>query len=122
MHMRNGFFSRASLATLLVSLSWMACAAAPPMTSPYETIEELTHRVAIPQNAVDSIIARTCATCAQTLLRLTPETRYFVGDEEVTFEALTQFWREAGRNSLAITYERQSLTVYRIIVEGKLPR
>lgn len=121
-HMRNGSFTRASLAALLVSLSWTASAAAPPMTSPYETIEELTHRVAVPQHAADSIVARSCATCAQTLLRLTPETRFFVGSDEVDFEALTKYWREAERRSMAITYERQSLTVYQIIVQGKLSR
>jgi hypothetical protein len=122
MHMGNGLLSRAGLAAVLVSLSWMAAAAAPPMTAPYETIEELTHRVTVPQHGSDSIIARGCATCAQTLLRLTPETRYFVGDDEVTFDALAKYWREAGRNSMAITYERQSLNVLRIIVQGKLPR
>jgi len=119
--MRNRLFSRASLATVLVSLSWMASAAA-PSTSPYETIEELTHRVAVPAHAGDSIIARSCATCAQTLLRLTPDTLYFVGGDEVTFDELARYWRDAGRHSLAITYDRQSLTVFRIIVQGKLPR
>jgi hypothetical protein len=122
MHMRPGFIKPAGITAVLASFSWMACAAAPPMASPFETLEELTHRVAVPQGAGDSIVARLCATCAQTLLRLTPETQYFVGSEAVTFDALAKFWREGGRNSMAITYDRQSLTVFRIIVQGKLRR
>ena len=80
-----------------------------------------TDMVVFPGSATGNIDIHPCPQCKFSSMHLTPATRYFVGAEETTFDALTKFVRSSAPAFMMVFYRRDQPTVTKITVDGHLP-
>jgi len=65
---------------------------------------------------------RKCGTCAPRLVRLTQQSEFKVGRDEVDFDQFRRFLATAGERYLNVSYDPATGNVIRLRVSGKLPR
>lgn len=68
------------------------------------------------------LLARSCLGCKSQTLRLTAQTRLFIGEREVTLAELNKFLQGGGKHGLGIGYDRTERTVTRLVVFVKSRR
>lgn len=85
-----------------------------------EAVEATTLTVNLPTSEQGVIVAKTCPSCAPSVLRLTAETRFLVGKTQVTLAQLRKFVATGGTRNLVILYLPRTHAVVRLIVKGEL--
>ncbi len=104
---------------LLVAVSLGTLAAAPALAEPrLETVEECletgTDLVSLPANAGGSLQARECATCTSLRLSFSKDTRYYIGDEAVSYTRLRATASHRGNTRLYVFYRPDNKTLTRV--------
>lgn len=112
--MTTRYFIASGLVTLLMA-SWAD--AAPGMKVREQAIETSTRETSLPGTQDGSMIVKTCASCAPLVLRLTPQSRYRVGRDEVSFTEFAAELNGASRD-LYVFYDATTRTITRLVTSG----
>lgn len=107
------------LVTVLIA---SAATAAPRVKVREQAIETSTLATTLPGTQDGSMIVKPCATCAPLVLRLTPQSTYRVGRDQVTFGELAAALKGAGTRALYIFYDAESRTITRLVTSGTSSR
>jgi hypothetical protein len=81
-----------------------------------EAFESSTAEVRIPAAAGESLAMRHCPDCEPVTLTITPETRFYVDEQQVT---QADFRRAANRGTFGMTvhYDPETLAVTRVVMD-----
>ena len=85
-----------------------------------QAVETSTLSVSLPDDVSGSIAVTPCSTCKPMLLRLAPESQFFVGKSAVTYAQFRSLARDSARQ-LNIFYDGQGRTITRLVVPGSRP-
>ena len=85
-----------------------------------EAYETTTLEAALPLRADGTIIVRTCATCQPATMPLTPQTRYRIGNRDVTFADFSAYLREAGEQMMVVLFDPRKRAITQLAVDRKL--
>lgn len=83
-----------------------------------EAIETSTTAVRVPRTVGGSLMARPCRECAQLIVRLAADTRFFLGKRQVTLPELARVLADGTEHSLVVFYDRDAHTITRIVVSN----
>ncbi|HVY80756.1 MAG TPA: hypothetical protein VG994_07235 [Steroidobacteraceae bacterium] len=105
---------RAKFWTCLV-IAAVASLGALPAFAKHNAVETSLNDVVLPSTAGGTLVLRPCETCAPTSIRVTSQSRYFIGGNEVTLQELVA---ESQRRamSLVVSYDTRTLELLTIKV------
>ena len=87
---------------------------------------ELTHEAVpglldLPRNVNGELVVRACTACKTTRLRASVETRYFIGEQEVTLVDLTKYFDSHPMALVTVVQPRQEAVVSRVVASATAP-
>jgi len=112
---------RTSIAALGLSLLLLAGSATATLRIVELGIETSTLSVSLPDDISGSIAVTGCASCKPMVLRLSSESRYFIGKSQVTYAQLRSLARGATSRQLNIYYQAKGREITRLVVPGPAP-
>lgn len=115
---RAGHWQRASLlAVLLTGLAVAPAMAQSRLRNVEQCVETSTDVVPLPAVAAGTLTARPCATCDSRRLKFDAGTRYYIGDELVSYARL---WAVAGKSPtlLYVFYQTGTDTLTRLRLDA----
>lgn len=114
----NRFLPRAGVTAALTLFGLHAVA----MDNIEASFETSTRQVPVPATHYDNLLLANCSTCPQVNVQVTPQTQFFIGDEEVSLADLRAY--AAVRPSLisCIYYSTPGRKVNRFVVARLEPR
>ena len=115
--MRN----RTSLAVIGLIALLTAGAAGAALHIVEQAIETSTLSISLPDDVTGSIAVTACGGCKPLLLRLSPDSRYFVGKSPVTYAEFLSLTRGTAARQLNIFYDGKGRTITRLVVAGTRP-
>jgi len=93
----------------------------PRLYSPDATVESSTATLSGPLVDGGLVLAKACIACRSEAVRLTAQTRLYIGQRQVTVEELNKFLALGGSHNLVISYDRTAHTVTQLIVSANRP-
>ncbi len=111
--------SRLLITALLVTLGLAGPASATRvMYQPEDAYELSLGEVSLPQRVGGSVIFKPCAACKTVGLRVTRDTRYYVGGEEVTVADLATLTAKLARDTnVTVFFDKESGFVNRLAID-----
>jgi hypothetical protein len=106
---------------VLFALALSTCLWAPQahaLKSLEDGIESTSRLTQLPSVVQGAVVARSCATCPVVTYRLSAESRFFVGAEQVSLADLRTFFTGRDTFNLIIAVNPGSQNVTRIVVQG----
>lgn len=82
-----------------------------------QAVETSTLRISLPDDVGGSIAVTACSTCKPMVLRLSPDSQFFVGKSPVTYAQFRSLARDSARQ-LNIFYDGKGRTITRLVVPG----
>jgi|SRR5882672_1590579 len=112
---------RTSIAALGIAGFLLAGTAAATLRIVEQGIETSTLSVSLPDDNTGSIAVSACASCKPMVLRLSPESRFFIGKSQVTYAEIRSLARGGASRQLNIFYESKGRAITRLVVPGARP-
>jgi hypothetical protein len=85
-------------------------------------IEATTRSISLPSSEQGVMVAKPCPTCALAVLRMTADTRMYVGKDVVSLAELQKFIATGGERHMVVLWDPRLRTITRILVPGQLPK
>lgn len=109
--------------SLLVVVTALAALSAAPahaqfsmMINAEEGIETSAHAIVLPSSTQGALLVTPCTGCTPLSLRVSAQSKYFIGANAVTLGELRAALATAGDVQLVVTYDRETKALNRIIV------
>ena len=111
--------SRLLITTVLFTLGLAGPASATRvMYQPEDAYELSLGEVSLPERVGGSVIFKACAECKTVGLRVTRDTRYFVGGLEVTVDELAKLTAKLARTTnVTVFFDKESRFVNRLAID-----
>jgi hypothetical protein len=97
-----------------LAIALVACLCAAPASAGRKAIETSASEIIMPSTAGGTIVLRPCDRCATTSIRVTAQSRYFIGGVEVTLQDMIVQSKRPEGMSLLISYDPQTLELVTI--------
>lgn len=88
-----------------------------------DAVEALSANVLLPSTGAGKLVVTTCTSCAPSSYQLVAESKFFVGNKQVSLAELAKYFGSTSRYPVLIALKVSSQTVSRIVITGEaLPR
>jgi hypothetical protein len=92
----------------------LALLAAPALAAARKVVETSTSAIVMPSTPDGTLVLKPCNTCPPVSVRVTPQSRYFLSNQEVTLQELIVQAKNSGPLSLVISYDPKTLELHAI--------
>lgn len=116
-HGLRGLRQASLLTALAAGLVVGQAIAGPRLENIEQCVESATDIVSLPGVAAGGLMARECAACESLLLNFSPSTRYFIGDEPVSYARLRTVASKRPM-SLYVFYQTGTRTLTRLRLDA----
>jgi hypothetical protein len=99
-----------------LAISLVACLSAMPAFAglTHKAVETSASNIVLPSTPNGTIVLKPCDKCALTSIVVTPQSRYFIGGQEVTLQEMVVQTKRAEGMSLVISYDPKTLELVTI--------
>jgi hypothetical protein len=107
---------------VILAAATLSAVAQAQLIAKEQAIEGTTRSLSLPSSEQGVMVAKPCPTCALAVLRMTAETRLYVGKDAVSLAELQKFISTGGERHMVVLWDPRLRTITRILVPGQLPK